>query len=614
MSIEISELDPRTVLTYYNIPFKEGSNIPCPLPGHHETHGASFSLFETADGKKLWKCFGKCDESGNAVKLIMRLEEVDFLQALHIAEKIYGVKLVNSAASEKNKSLYKINGDMARIYHEELLKTPVILDYLKKQRGLTAESIEYFGLGWALKSHVLNDQPEMYEEFVKAGVMSLLDGKYVPVFNRRIVAPVKDFRGGTEDDDPFENIIAFTGRLDPFATGELKEKAPKYKNSPATEIFEKRKAAFGYGSKFRELVKKHGFVALGEGAFDAMVMQQEGIPMLALLGLGANDTEIFQTLMRFSQTLIFCFDGDEAGYKRAFTLCVNTLFPFIDANPKVKFKIAFLPEGYDPDEYVLKYGTAAALEVMNKALSPENYVATKIIYEGSQIEDFADRRAWLFENHEKSIRNFPAITRQAYFKRMSEKLELDITNYFNSLAQKTPDQPKYQHQHSFPARNGTKKPTNNNPASNTAANAQSDNPAQVNAENGADEKPVYTDEKVIRYYRANFPKLLAIKRSPEILAVINTLIEQAGLYPMTPVVVDTRAFPNIEEQSKINPAKFWSKLQNRIDFLNQYRSLVAKKYFMNDSHDGQKEQEIKDRLATLRTLVANMQFETEIDG
>lgn len=576
--MQINQLETRRVLEYYGItPTKESSGksfYQCPLPEHKEQHGNSFVVFEDNG----WHCFGKCGRSGNAVTFIMAYKGIPFALAVKEAEKIFGVKLEYDKTKEKYQPLYNANAELASIYQKALATKPNIIQYLK-ERGMTEESIQYWCVGWAEADHVL-DAPDKYELYAQAGLMLKKD-KYIPVFNRRIVFPIRDISG---------DIIGFTGRVDPFASSEYKEKTGKYINTATTEIFEKKKAVFGYGSRFNELVKEHKFIGLVEGAMDSVIPQQEGLPMLALMGLGSNDPGVLRSLTRFARTLIFCYDGDEAGYNRAFSICVNGLFGFIDENPKVIVRMAFLPDGYDPDEFVIKFGKDKLLEILTKGQTAEEFVVSKIISDGLKIESLAERRAWLFENHEKSIANLPKLMRSTLLKRISESLELDIVPYFEAL-------PSFKNK-SYPEHTTSHVHTTVQKSKNNVSQTVHDNEPQY-AESADERKKRAEHRRMLQTLHKNYPALFTIKSNHELLEIANNFILQVGLTPLTYIDV-----PNdFSIVSNIPANTYWKNRDHRAGFLREYNTLVAKHYFEKGNLTEAETLQIQQKMVQLNEIV-----------
>jgi DNA primase len=143
-------------------------------------------------------------------------------------------------------------------------------------------------------------------------------------------------------------VIGFGGRV--LETGE-----PKYLNSPETPLFAKGRELYGL-YQARRALREAGRVVVVEGYMDVVALAQSGIEYaVATLGT-ATTPEHVQKLMRQSDEIVFCFDGDGAGRRAAWRALENALAQLQDGK-QVKF--LFLPEGEDPDTFVRKKGKIA---------------------------------------------------------------------------------------------------------------------------------------------------------------------------------------------------------------------------------------------------------------
>jgi DNA primase len=152
------------------------------------------------------------------------------------------------------------------------------------------------------------------------------------------------------------NIIGFGGRV-------LGDGEPKYLNSPETAVFEKGRELYGLFHA-RRAIRDAGCVIVVEGYMDVVALAQAGIEY-AVATLGTATTPIHvQKLLRQSDEVVFCFDGDAAGRRAAWRALENSLAQLADGK-QVRF--LFLPDGEDPDTYVRKHGKAAFEELLVKA-------------------------------------------------------------------------------------------------------------------------------------------------------------------------------------------------------------------------------------------------------
>ena len=162
------------------------------------------------------------------------------------------------------------------------------------------------------------------------------DGKRYDRFRDRIMFPIVSQRG---------QIIGFGGRV-------LDKSEPKYLNSPETPLFEKGRELYGL-FQARQAIREAGRVVVVEGYMDVVALAQFGVGYaVATLGTATTPWHV-QKLLRQTDEVVFCFDGDSAGRRAAWRALENSLEQLQDGK-QVKF--LFLPEGHDPDSFVRAHG------------------------------------------------------------------------------------------------------------------------------------------------------------------------------------------------------------------------------------------------------------------
>lgn len=481
-------LDTNKVLSHYNIlPNGTGgakTQYKCPL--HKEQNGASFTVFD--DGG--WYCFGKCAHGGTAIDFIAEYENLDKGLAQKKAEQIFGVKLGPvDDRKEKFAHLYQVGNELAAIYHAELQNQPEIIEYLEK-RGYKAEQREHWQIGYALASHVMGD-PARFELLAEAGLLHKKD-VYSPVFDRRIVFPIRDTYG---------DVIGFTGRVDPRTPKDIAEKLAKYKNTPTTPIFIKNEVMFGLYELTKAKLDTYPGVSIVEGAFDGSLCQDFQIPAVAFLGLGSNNLAPLEFLLRrFKHNVVLMFDGDEAGYKRAFTLAAK-LFGLLDQSPNERIAVGFLPEGKDPDEILLENGTDAILNVLKESLPIEEYVVRQIIAQAKKESILADRRAFMFRTFAQELTSLPRTVAGSYYDRIYQETGIDVHGR-------------------YVYRTNQNKSWSPQAASQTAAV----DPAQTSGYSAG-----------IRKLRDAYNPIYVVRTDPKLLDAANLVLSECGLPTMSPI-------------------------------------------------------------------------------
>jgi DNA primase len=267
----------------------------------------------------------------------------------------------------------------AAFYKEQLKGSERAINYLKK-RGLTGQIAARFGLGYApAQSTALKQVFPNYDapELAAAGlVIDNERGRY-DRFRDRIMFPIRNAKG---------LVIAFGGRI-------LDQGEPKYLNSPETPIFHKGSEVYGL-FEGRQAIREAGKILVVEGYMDVVALAQFDINY-AVATLGTATTPIHaRTLLRQTDKLYYCFDGDNAGRKAAWRALENTLETLADGK-EVFF--LFLPEGEDPDTWVRTNGKETFEQFMQREAVP---LSRFLIRELSREADLSSQegRAKLLKN------------------------------------------------------------------------------------------------------------------------------------------------------------------------------------------------------------------------
>ncbi len=268
----------------------------CPF---HQEKTPSFYVDEE---KGLFYCFG-CKAGGDLFAFVQRIEGLDFRGALEKLAQEAGVELPRMGPKAGRREVLEIL-NLAQAYFRENLKAhPEAQAYLKA-RGLSEESVDRFGLGYAppkgdgLLAHLVGKGLSP-EEGLKAGVLAEREGRFYDRFRHRITFPLRDGLG---------RIVAFTGRA-------LGEEQPKYLNSPETPFFRKREVLFGL-LEAKEALRERERAIVVEGLFDAIALHQLGFgEAVAALGSGLSPEQAHLLLRQGVKTLYLAFDADEAGQR-----------------------------------------------------------------------------------------------------------------------------------------------------------------------------------------------------------------------------------------------------------------------------------------------------------
>ena len=320
---------------------KAGKDYKALCPFHKE----KTSSFFVSPSKQIWHCFGACSEGGDIFKFVMKIEGVEFADALRTLARKAGVVLRKQdpqVQSQRN-ILYQICEEASEFFQGELQKNNQVLEYLKN-RGLKLQTIKDFKIGYAsndwrtLYTHLteLGYKPEDIE---KAGLIvgnpksEARNSKHYDRFRNRIMFPIADLNG---------QIVGFSGRI----YGKEDEKTAKYVNTPETLIYNKSRIIYGLDKAKLEIRKKDQAI-LVEGQMDLIMTHQTGTKNAVAVSGTALTPDHLQILKRYTENLVFCFDADTGG-ESATKRAIATAQQF-DFN----IKVALLPQDKkDPAEII----------------------------------------------------------------------------------------------------------------------------------------------------------------------------------------------------------------------------------------------------------------------
>ncbi len=337
---------------------RAGKTYKACCPFHHEKTPS----FTCSSEKGLFYCFG-CQAGGDIFEFLMKMENLSFNEALEkLAERAgveYKPQRAEFSAEEQRRSSARKALDFARsFYHKNLLSAAgTNARAYVKERNLTKETCVKFELGLAFNDATAlarAAQAAGYSEndLKDAGLCLRTDFGMRDYFRNRLMFPIINHRGDT---------VGFGGRI-------LGQGEPKYLNSPETVLFTKSHVL--YGLNFAgPAIRKTDRAVLLEGYMDVIGCHQAGIDY-TVAPLGTSLTEEHARLLkRYTENVILLFDPDEAGIKAALrgsvVLISHGLF----------VKIATLPDGLDPDEYVAKYGKESFEQILNNA---EDFIAFQV--------------------------------------------------------------------------------------------------------------------------------------------------------------------------------------------------------------------------------------------
>ncbi|KTD55113.1 DNA primase [Legionella sainthelensi] len=334
------------------VPLKKrgNSHVAC-CPFHNEKSPS----FNVVAKKQFYHCFG-CGASGNAISFVMNYFNQGFVDAIETLATRIGLIIPREKQTEKDntsRDLYKLLAAVSLYYRKKLKhEGQAAINYLR-ERGLSGEIAKLYQLGFATEGwhHLEKAFPRNQRELIATGMLiKNEEGKIYDRYRNRIMFPIHDRHG---------RIIGFGGRvLD-------SEQKPKYLNSPETVIFQKSRELYGLHQILSQQ-KSIDYIIIVEGYMDVIALAQHEI-MNAVATLGtATSTYHIQLLTKHTKSLIFCFDGDNAGKQAAWRGLESSL-PHLNLGLDVSFM--FLPDGHDPDSLVRKEGKENFLNRIKQAIS-----------------------------------------------------------------------------------------------------------------------------------------------------------------------------------------------------------------------------------------------------
>ena len=330
---------------------KAGKNYTACCPFHQEKT-PSFSVNHE---KQFYYCFG-CGAGGNALGFIMDHDHLDFPEAVDELAKRAGVEVEREDSSTTPRQprqavdspLYALLTAASDYYRSALKNHPqrhAAVNYLKN-RGVSGVIARDFALGFAppgwdnLSKHLGGDALQK-KAMIDAGLLAEnADSKRrYDRFRDRIIFPIHDSRG---------RIIGFGGRV-------LGDDKPKYLNSPETAVFHKGQELYGL-YEARKHNRQLNEIIVVEGYMDVIALAQQGLRnAVATLGTSTSEEHI-KRLFRVVPSILFCFDGDNAGRKAAWRALEATLSNLKDGQ---QARFLFVPDGEDPDSLIRSEGLDA---------------------------------------------------------------------------------------------------------------------------------------------------------------------------------------------------------------------------------------------------------------
>lgn len=337
--------------------------------------------------RQIFKCFG-CGEGGDVFHFLMEVEKLSFREAAELLANAAGVPIPKSSWSgPEEQSVYPVLEWAAGFYRRELAGRTggAAREYLER-RGLSEETVERFGLGWAPPgwSNLLNAAGNRWglPLLLRAGLVVESDrGTHYDRFRERLVIPIRSALGRT---------VGFGART-------LGNDEPKYLNSPETEVFNKGRTLYGL-SEARSELKQADRVIVVEGYLDAMSLAQAGIEnVVASCGTAFTEDQA-RVLRRYVDRAVLVFDGDTAGLRAAWKSAGVFLGEGLDVH------IVTLPGNHDPDSFVREQGAEAMQAALDEAPGVVGFARRSLLDRLEKREDLVKAFAYLAARIDDPIR------------------------------------------------------------------------------------------------------------------------------------------------------------------------------------------------------------------
>ena len=355
-------------------------------------HGEKSPSFSVVPAKQFYYCFG-CGAGGDAIRFLTEQLGMSFVEAVRDLAGRVGLSVPEEQVSPEERerrdtlrqrrlSITEVLERAAAFYRAQLKTSPQAIDYLKR-RGLTGAIAARYGLGYAppgwkpLAGVFPRYDDPLLEE---AGLVRQReapgegDGEPAPDapdrgrydwFRHRVMFPIRGADG---------QVIGFGGRV-------LDDSRPKYMNSPETPVFSKGRELYGL-FEARQALRDKGCVLVVEGYMDVVALAQSGFGnAVATLGTACTADHV-QKLFRFTDHVVFAFDGDAAG-RRAAARALEAALPHATDLRSVRF--LFLPPEHDPDSYVRELGA----EAFERALAEAVPLSRQLLVQAAEGCDLA---------------------------------------------------------------------------------------------------------------------------------------------------------------------------------------------------------------------------------
>ncbi|MFL2764174.1 MAG: DNA primase [Dehalococcoidia bacterium] len=315
-------------------------------------HSEKTPSFIVNPDRQSWHCFGACGTGGDVFSFVMRMESIGFGESIKFLANKTGVELKEKKNDSKFQELYQANIVALEFFQENLNSSNA--DYANKyllKRGIDNETAEKFKIGLSLGDLTSHLKSKGLNENIceSAGLIKKFDSGYRDFFKNRLMFPIHDWKG---------NVIGFGARS-------LDDSMPKYINTSATSIFDKKSILYGLNLAYSQ-IKKSKKAIIVEGYMDVIAAHQNGYNnVVASMGTAITKQQV-AALKLIGNEFVLALDADFAG-QEATLRSLDSAWELIgnsqssrnqsftnNKSTSFSLKIAEVPQGQDPDELIRK--------------------------------------------------------------------------------------------------------------------------------------------------------------------------------------------------------------------------------------------------------------------
>ncbi len=410
-----SKIDIVSILGKFMYLQRKGNKYWACCPFHNEKT-ASFCV--NAD-EQYYHCFG-CGKSGNVITFLTEHERMSYTEAVEYLAKEYNMEVPENTDPEyverkvKNDKLIAANKAAARYFYSNLSKREAkeAIEYMNN-RNIKADTRITFGMGYSIDGYgllnTLTAQGFGKQTLILAGLVN--EDGYDPLA-KRLIIPIINAKG---------QVIGFGGRT------LIKDAKPKYRNTKATAIFDKRKNLYNINLFKRTLAEeKHSSIILMEGYMDVISLYQAGIHNV-VASMGTSLTiEQCNEIRKYVTRVYVCFDGDTAGQSATW----RSLDMLAGVNLEVR--VMSMPQGLDPDDCINKYGVDGFNKFVKDAL-PLTEFKIRSLESRCDVTTLEGKEKFALSTI-PVLASLEPVSREAYAKLVSEISGLSVDSLITQVA------------------------------------------------------------------------------------------------------------------------------------------------------------------------------------